>query len=273
MRIQVFQKGFMTPAAVIWAAGLFVAMAPLQNLVATSQAPEEIQTPAVVTPQGDAIEEDGARRFCEWGFSKNMCKGELVDGEWFTVSCPERCWTLVGNQAYLKVPFSNNPDLCCDETTCDETHDLNGTLVAWMNYRIRENDSCPMRGWWEGRWTLYDVDGQYVKAEGTWKGSLGVGTHRVPDCLESHDSPCNRECEKCYEAIMFPISLPSRWDIHVEGTMDGRVVWGHFEGSEIHASMQGWYTAWGFNNELIPPTERNWSFCGTTDGVVERPCD
>ena len=217
---------------------------------------------------------------CLVGFSKNLCNGNLTGGLWKRVQCttPIACKTLIGTDAQLRVNMRNNPDLCDPNgvATCDEAPDVSGVFVAKLNFRVRLNGPCPVRGCWEGTWTLFG-DGPVIFpiASGNIEGTLGVGTHRVPLCVTPVPGRCGDPCERCYNAQLDPNVEPPRWIIHVEGSMRGTVSQGQHAGCRVCVTVQGYFVAPAdADGNLIPPnvTPTGWSFCGTADGVLECDC-
>jgi hypothetical protein len=218
---------------------------------------------------------------CIDGFSKNLCQGRLSNGVWTEVTCTKPdgtvCRTLIGEGATLAVSVRSNPDVC-DPTApagrCDETPDLEGPLMAVLNFRLRRDAPCPVRGCWEGRfhWSHSALD--VIIARGSTQGTLGVGSHRSALCINDDGTAeqCGPECENCYAAYFD--ATTGLWRIHVEGSLRGRVLAGPHRNCRICVTLQGEFEAPGGPDGPQPPASGTpgWRFCGTMDGVLECPC-
>ncbi len=211
--------------------------------------------------------------FCLEGVSKDLCQGKLVGGQWTLTQCAQpgqpTCVTLVGKGAILTVSVRKNPGQCSPEALCDETVDLDGTLRALLDFRLRRDNPCAVRGSWGGTTQVIGSPGLPV-IQGQLRGTVGVGSHRMAFCDTA--APCGRDCETCYEAFFEPAI--GRWRIHVEAHLRGRIVNGIHKGCMVSVSLQGYFTAPGDPLGPIPPTAgaSPWEFCGTADGVLECPC-
>lgn len=244
-----------------------------------SAGPVHPQQAAQLQTAGKGGTADTGTPLCILGFSKNMCDGELTGGDWKTVSCdvspPGPCSTLVGTNATLSVTLQNNPDTCgtISELPCDEAPDVVGQFNAALDFRIRLNENCPVRGCWEGTWEITGAIEPPI-ASGGIEGTLGVGTHRVPACPAPN--ACDTQCETCYAAVFDDSKEPAFWTFHVEGSMRGLVLEGEHAGCRVCVTMQGYFVAEaGTDGSPLPPDETiagAWTFCGTIDGVLECDC-
>lgn len=212
---------------------------------------------------------------CIIGFSKNLCNGKLASGKWDITKCGD-CINLVGVDAKLEVNVQHNTDPCSETSVipCDETTGLGErlTLSALGEFHLRLNGPCFGRGWWQAPWTLQNPGGQI--ATGWLDGTMGTGTHRVPACISpSPGQRCGDKCESCYMTEVDISSIPGRWFIHFEGSMVGTVLEGVHAGCLVRVTIQGYFTApTGYDGLPIPPSETEWTFCGTADGVLDCPC-
>jgi hypothetical protein len=272
-----FRRGFVWPLATI-PVGLALLVPYFSQPAKSTDGPAGSQQIASVQETGGGSSQDGIIPVCLVGFSKNLCEGRLAGGRWQTVGCPtDPCLTLVGNGARLKLAVKNNPDPCCDTSTvpCDEAPDVSGVMEAVLDFRIRLNQPCPVRGCWEGTWNIFSGSVLPI-ASGGIEGTLGVGTHRVPECVTpGPPARCGDRCERCYAAEFDGTFDPGRWIIHVEGSMRGRVSQGPHAGCLVCVTMQGYYVAPAGDDGLpLPPdvTAVGWTFCGTADGVLECEC-
>ena len=273
------RRGFITP---LMAIPLSLAMlAPYAHRSAgSSDQSAAPQQRAEAQVAGNGGTQESNTPVCIVGFSKNLCNGSLTGGLWKRVECqfPIDCTTLVGTGALLKVNMLNNPEICGPgiADTCDEAPDVSGDFQAKLDFRIRLNGPCPVRGCWEGKWNLFDGGPITIPiASGDIEGTLGVGTHRVPPCLTPVGVRCGDECERCYNAQLSPVINPLSWTIHVEGSIRGKVLQGKHAGCQVCVTMQGYFVApAGADGLPIPPDQiaSGWSFCGTADGVLECDC-
>lgn len=215
---------------------------------------------------------------CIWGFSKDICTGELRNGNWRIVQCG-RCVTLIGRNVEWKFRFQANPESCCPtvDTPCDDAGALDSTFLAVMDVQIRLNDPCRFRGSYEGKFELYDAVVPTIQpfAYGTINGTLGVGTHRVPQCIHPNVMLCGEKCETCYVVVPDPSALPPPfYFVHTEGLLKTtEILDGPYAGCELTSSLQGYFKM-PVNRSGMPiwPSVQVWPFCGTADGVVACRC-
>jgi hypothetical protein len=227
-------------------------------------------SPVVEGAPPDEFAPEGMEPSCIWGVSKNLCNGTLRGGKWDIVKCGE-CVNLVGLESKLEVRMLHNQDPCCEFSTvpCDEAEKLQGILVGAGEFHIRLNEPCPVRGWWQMPWDVYESTGTKPIATGWLDGTLGTGTHRVPKCRVPwpEERRCGDKCETCYMAEYNPKT--NQWIIHVEGSMVGKTI----KECQVRVTMQGFFTAPADKKGLpIPPSKKEWTFCGTVDGVLDCPC-
>lgn len=245
-----------------------------QELAARPAAQESSPAPQwTIAPKGDTIDSPA---FCLIGYSKNICNGVLEGGDWLRTECvtPDgiKCRSIMGYGARFKAEITSNPDRCGNsiDATCDETR-FNGTLVATLDFQIREQRNCPYRGCYSGYYEIFGDDG-IVVANGTMNGTLGVGTHRVPLCITPEPHTCGLKCERCY-AVTAPTVEPGTWSFHTEGFINGFVLSGQHEGCSMCVSDQGYFRAKSQDDGTpYTPDVSPWEFCGTADGVLSCQC-
>lgn len=215
---------------------------------------------------------------CVWGFSKDICAGELRGGRWSVVTCG-RCVTLIGRSVEWKFRFQANPESCCPtvDTPCDDARTLDSTFLAVMDVQIRLNDPCKFRGSYTGKFELYDAVVPTIQpfAYGTINGTLGVGTHRPPRCIYPTIMMCGDKCETCYAVEPDPSQLPPAfYFVHTEGLLKTtEILDGPYAGCELTSSLQGFFKMPMGNTGLpVWPSMQVWPFCGTADGVVACRC-
>jgi hypothetical protein len=142
-------------------------------------------------------------------FSKNAYPGATGPAQVSVKNCLGQI-TQEFDNLYMRVRVTPGP---CDEGFSKSV--LNGYLISYTDVTRRLPD---LRGHFEGNWRLIRPDG-FVLANGTWRGTVGVGTHRAPG---------TDGCEDCKEPL------------HYEGEMTGRVlVPGSYYGASIRATLAG----------------------------------
>lgn len=269
------RRGFITPLMAI-PVGLALLAPYLYRSAGSSDQSAVPKQLVVASESGNGGGQANTPSVCLVGFSKNLCNGTLTGGLWKRVECdfPIACTTLVGTNSLLRVNMLNNLEICGPgfTDTCDEAPDVMGVFQANLNFRIRLNGPCPVRGCWEGTWKLFG-DTPLPIASGNMEGTLGVGTHRVPPCITPVGVRCGDDCERCYNAQLDTTVFPPRWIIHAEGSIRGTVSQGKHAGCRVCVTMQGYFVAQAdADGNLIPPDDAPWTFCGTADGVLECDC-
>ncbi len=202
---------------------------------------------------------------CVIGFSKDFGSMRLFDGLRNQISCSvpgvTSCRTLSIDDASIGGFFSTDGALCNNGEPCDEAPDLDGRLVGTVDLNARLQNPCPVRGNWEGRFRLLDIQTQMILlASGEIMATLGVGTHR---------DPTTRDCENCYEAQFNP-NFGGFWEIDTEGFIRGTVHHGRHAGCQMRVSFQGQFTVSGDASGPFPFS--NWGMEAKADGVLLCPC-
>lgn len=208
-----------------------------------------------------------ARR-CVESFSKDLCEGRLEPGEMVSGGCEETgCKTVYMHGAGWKFILRHNEQLCSafDPTIgrCDEAFGKDGTIEARVNYTMRYHAPCRFRAGFEGKWTLFAVDGTLYT--GTVTGTMGVGSHRQSVCEFGA-----RNCERCLDVTFDPNN--GVWRIAVEAAFRGdmQTALPVEPPNQLFFTLSGDFLAPGDANGPFDNAE--WKFAGTADGVHLERC-
>ena len=232
---------------------------------------EHLATTAAVSPVAASTEgaADGERglwaspaQACVQDFSKDICDSEVGQGHLFVDFCPGTgCRTAAVLDAPLILNLRHNPQTCTSGPSlgrCDETIAKDGRLDGKINYTLRINEACKLRGVLDGQWKHRADDGTLY--EGTVTGTLGVGTHRAFQCQMN----TSRQCERCLDVEFLP--QLQMWRIGVEASFVGTRVTPGLNQEDLRFTLSGDFYAPGDANGPFN-LGGGWRFAGTADGA------
>ncbi len=261
----------MKSAALAGCAGLALAGAVWLGAGAVTGAAAESErlAAATVVPVAAVTESEPERglwaspaQACVQAFSKDACHSVLERGHLFIDGCQgTSCRTAAVQSAPLILNLIHNPQGCSSGPSrgrCDEVREKDGRLETRVNYTLRIDEPCNLRGVFDGRWKHRGDDGSLY--EGSVTGTLGVGTHRAFQC-QTHTE---RQCERCLDVEFLPELR--MWRIGVEASFVGTRITPTTIQEDLRFTLSGDFYADG--DETGPfDYSGGWVFEGTADGA------